>query len=468
MTTSLWTAFEIAAAADGEVQGAFVSTGVAFDSREVSPGDLFVALKGEVTDGHRFVAGAFERGAAGAIVSEPIDHPHVLVNDTMAALEAIASEGRARSSAQIIGVTGSVGKTGTKEALFEALDRKVPGKVHRSIKSYNNHTGVPLSLARMPPDMRYGVFEMGMNHPGELAHLTQLVRPHVAIVTAIAPAHAAYFPDESAIADAKGEIFQGLQPGGTAIIPYDSPHRQRLIEAARPHAARILTFGRDEGADVRALEELPLSDGSTLLSVLLPESQLTFSLSQPGEHWVSNALAVLAAVEALGGDAAAAGVALADMKGLPGRGIRVKANVDDGQALVIDESYNANPASMAATLKQLGREKADRKVVILGEMRELGTQSPRYHAELAQPMLDAGVEAALLVGHDMAALADRLEGRMKLRHVADAAAALKSLPEFVTPGDVILIKGSNAIGLSRIVKALGDGALASGKTTCSI
>jgi UDP-N-acetylmuramoyl-tripeptide--D-alanyl-D-alanine ligase len=466
--TPLWTAFEIAEAVDGEVVGAFAAKGVTFDSREVGPGDLFIALKGEATDGHRFMAKAFENGAAGAITSEAVNHPHVRVADTMAALNALGRAARARTSARTIGVTGSVGKTGTKEALFAALDRAAPGEVHRSVKSYNNHTGVPLSLARMPSEARYGVFEMGMNHAGELTQLTALVRPHVAIVTAIAPAHAAYFADEAAIADAKGEIFLGLEPGGVAIIPQDSPHRDRLVAAASPHAAKVITFGRGEEADVRVMEEIPLEPGGTLLSVKLPRAELTFTLGQSGAHWVSNGLAVLAAVDAVGGDIAAAALALSDMKGMAGRGERLKAEVEGGEILLIDESYNANPASMTATLKQLGREKSERRIAVLGEMRELGAQSPRYHADLADPVLDAHVDAAILVGRDMAALAHRLYGRVTLRHVTDSAAALEALEDIIAPGDAVLVKGSNAIGLSGLVREVTAGRLAKGKTPCSI
>ena len=467
MSTALWTAFDIAEAVDGEVQGAFNANGVAFDSREVGPGDLFVALKGEATDGHRFLSKAFENGAAGAIVSEPVNHPHVRVADTVAALDALGRAARARTHAKIVGVTGSVGKTGTKEALYAAFDRAAPGDAHRSVKSYNNHTGVPLSLARMPAATRYGVFEMGMNHPGELAALTGLVRPHVAIVTAIAPAHVAYFADEAAIADAKGEIFQGLEPGGVAIVPEDSPHRDRLVKAAEPHAERVITFGRGQGAAVRVIEEVPL-DAGTLLTVKLPKAELTFTLGQSGAHWVSNGLAVLAAVDAVGGDLAAAALALADMKGLAGRGERLKVEIEGGDVLLIDESYNANPVSMAATLAQLGREKADRRIAILGEMRELGPLSQRYHADLADAVLEAKVDVAILMGRDMGALAHRLYGQLTLRHVADAAAALGALEEIAAPGDVVLVKGSNAIGLSGLVRDVAAGRLAKGKASCSI
>ncbi|MFS0737325.1 UDP-N-acetylmuramoyl-tripeptide--D-alanyl-D-alanine ligase [Sphingomonas sp. 1P06PA] len=454
--TTLWTAAEIAAATGGTAAGDFAVGGVAFDSREVGPGDLFVAMTGEATDGHRFIDKAFAAGAAGAVVSEPVDHPHVRVADTTAALDALGRAARARTAARIIGVTGSVGKTGTKEALFAALDRPEPGCAHRSVKSYNNHTGVPLSLARMPADSRFGIFEMGMNHAGELAALTRLVRPHVALVTAIAPAHVAHFRDESAIADAKGEIFQGLEPGGVAIIPYDSPHRDRLAAAAAPYASRIWTFGRDKGADVRAREEVRSLRG-TLVTAVLPGAELTFTVAQPGAHWVSNALAVIAAVHAAEGDLAAAGLALAEMPGLKGRGERSRVPVAGGDVLLIDESYNANPLSMNATIRLLGEEPAARRIVVLGEMRELGEGSPAFHAALVDPIMAANVDHALLVGESMAALATALEGRVDFEHVADAATALDRLRSMLAAGDAVLVKGSNAIGLGRIVDALRAG-----------
>ncbi|WP_076072586.1 UDP-N-acetylmuramoyl-tripeptide--D-alanyl-D-alanine ligase [Sphingomonas montana] len=454
----LWTSDEIAAATGGVASGSFDVSGVAFDSREVGPGDLFLALKGGQADGHRFVAQAFAQGAAGAVVSESVDGPHVLVADTTAALDALGVAARARTAARIIGVTGSAGKTGTKEALAAALERAAPGRVHRSVKSYNNHTGVPLSLARMPADALYGVFEMGMSAPGELDVLTRMVRPHVALVTTIAPAHAEFFPDEAAIADAKGEVFRGLEPGGVGIVPHDSPHRERLYAASAAHAARTVTFGLGAGADVRAREAMAGPKG-TLLTVTLPDAELTCTLAPPGAHWVSNALAVLAAVHAVGGDLAAAGLALAELEGLKGRGARTRAAWAGGDVLLIDESYNANPASMAATIAQLGEEAATRRIVVLGAMRELGDGSDDYHAALAAPLIAADVKFALLVGPEMASLARALEGRIDFAHVADAAAARDGLRDRMVAGDAVLVKGSNAIGLGRIVDAVASGNL---------
>jgi UDP-N-acetylmuramoyl-tripeptide--D-alanyl-D-alanine ligase len=455
--TALWTSDAIATATGGAASAPFTVDGVAFDSREVGPGDLFIALKGETTDGHRFVEQAFAQGAGGAIVSTPCEGPHVLVADTTTALEALGRASRARTLAKIAGVTGSVGKTGTKEALAAALARGQRGHVHRSVKSYNNHTGVPLSLARMPAETAFGVFEMGMNHAGEIAALTRQARPHVALITAIAPAHIEFFANGiEGIADAKGEIFEGLEPGGTAILPHDSPHRDRLIRHAEPHAARVLAFGRGDGADVRILDAISGLEGTTITLALPEDRELTFTLSQPGEHWISNAAAVIAAVYALGGDLAAAGLALAEMGGLAGRGARYAIVLPDGEATLIDESYNANPVSMAATLKLLG-EAPGRRIAVLGEMRELGTESATLHAGLAPAIRDARVDLALLVGEAMVPLAEALEGVVETRHVADADAARESLEEAIAPGDTVLIKGSNAVGLARIVVALTGG-----------
>ncbi|MCH4152085.1 MAG: UDP-N-acetylmuramoyl-tripeptide--D-alanyl-D-alanine ligase [Sphingobium sp.] len=453
----LWTSREIAEATGGTASGDFAVSGVAFDSREVGPGDLFIALKGEATDGHRFIDKSFAAGAAGALVSEPIDQPHVLVSDTTEALNALGHAARARMKGKVIGVTGSVGKTSTKEALFMALERARRGPVHRSVKSYNNHVGVPLSLARMPRDTAFGVFEMGMNHAGELAALTRIVRPHVAIVTAIAPAHIEYFGTEEAIARAKAEIFEGLEPGGVAIVPFDSPHRVVLIAKAEAQGARIVTFGLKQGADVHAREAVPASTGGTLVVAQLPEAELCYTVAAPGEHNVSNSLAIMGAVEAVGGDLAAAGLALAEMPGLAGRGARHEVHVRDGDALLIDESYNANPLSMRATIHQLGREKAGRRIAVLGAMKELGSQSAGLHASLAEPIEEAKIDCAILVGEEMAPLAERLEGKLALAHVADVISAQEKLTSDVRAGDVILVKGSNSVGLSRLVAALADG-----------
>jgi len=452
--TALWTAEEIAQATGGTASAPFEVTGVTFDSREVGPGDLFVAMPGTVSDGHVFVEGAFEAGAAGVIVSKPVDGPHVLVDDTFAALQALGRASRERSRATIIGVTGSVGKTSTKEALFAALDRNRPGKVHRSVKSYNNHTGVPLSLARMPRDAEFAVLEMGMNNKGEIAALTRQVRPQVALITAIAPAHIENLGSEEAIADAKAEIFEGLESGGVAIVPNDTPHRDRLVKAARRHADRIITFGGGD-ADVHALHAVTAEGGGSLISAALLERELTFTISQRGEHWVSNSLAVLATVEAVGEDVALAGLALADLGGLKGRGERHVIEIDGGEVLLIDESYNANPASMAATLKSLGEERdVARRIAVLGPMRELGEHSAELHANLAPAVRNAHVDQLILIGEEMRPLAEKVVGHIPLDLASSVDEATEVLRRSVRPGDAVLVKASNSVGLAKLVESM--------------
>jgi UDP-N-acetylmuramoyl-tripeptide--D-alanyl-D-alanine ligase len=453
----LWTSDEIAAATGGTVSTPFEVTGVTFDSREVGRGDLFVAMPGTVHDGHKFVDAAFEAGAAGAIVSRAVGGPHVLVDDTFAALQALGRASRERSKATVLGVTGSVGKTSTKEALYAALERNRPGKVHRSVKSYNNHTGVPLSLARMPRDAEFAVLEMGMNNKGEIAALTRQVRPHIAIITAIAPAHIENLGSEEAIADAKAEIFDGLEPDGVAILPNDTPHRDRLVKAARRHADRIVTFGTGD-ADVHAIHAVSAETGGSLISAALLERELTFTISQRGEHWVSNALAVLAAVEAVGEDVAVAALALSDLGGLKGRGERHRLGIDGGEIVLIDESYNANPASMAATLKSLGAEReVTRRIAVLGPMRELGAHSGALHAALAPAVTDAHVDRLILIGEEMRPLAEQVVGTISFDLVADVDEATDTLMHMVHPGDAVLVKASNSVGLAKLVERMVKG-----------
>jgi len=457
---ALWTSAEIAAATGGTASGEFQVSGVEMDSRDVRSGDLFVALRGESMDGHRFADAAFGKGAAAALVDRPVAGPHVLVADTTAALAALARTARDRTKARIIGVTGSVGKTGVKEAIFTALERCAQGPVHRSVKSYNNHVGVPLSLARMPAASRFGVFEMGMNHAGEIAGLTAQVRPHVAVITTIAPAHIEYLGSMEAIADAKAEIFGGLVDGGIAVIPADSEYSPQLRAAAEAAGAKVIAFGRAEGAEMRLLDALPETNGGSLVTAMLGDLRLCYTIAAPGEHWVGNSLAVMAAVKAAGGDLGAAGLALAAMGGLKGRGARIRVPVPGGHAVLIDESYNANPTSMRATLAQLGQTPAGRRIAVLGSMRELGEFGPGFHAALAGPLAAANVDFALLVGEEMHSLAaelgkDRpnsLGSAARFAHCGDAGEAIAALEQFgLAGGDAVLVKGSNSVGLARLV-----------------
>ena len=455
----LWTSAAIAEACHGAAAGDFTADGVTFDSREVVAGDLFIALKGEATDGHRFIGKALERGAAGLLVSEAVDAAHIRVADTMVALNALGAAARDRSRATRIGVTGSVGKTGVKEALKAALSRFAPDAVHASVKSYNNHTGVPLSLARMPAASRFGVFEMGMNHSGELAELTQLVRPHIAIVTWVASAHREFFATETDIAMAKAEIFAGLPKGGTAIIPHDNPHADLLAGAAADAGAKVVRFGLNDGADVHA-EKVALHPDCSCVTARIGDDTLTFKIGMAGRHWVNNALAVLAGVQAAGGDLALAGLALAELNDLPGRGRRLRVAAGAGQAIVIDEAYNANPASMAASLavlKAVTPARHGRRLALLGSMKELGALSDEFHAGLATHMCEAGVAAAVLVGAEMKPLAAALGRSIDVRHVADADAARAEIARLIAADDVLLVKGSNSIGLARVIEALASG-----------
>ncbi|BDI60471.1 UDP-N-acetylmuramoyl-tripeptide--D-alanyl-D-alanine ligase [Qipengyuania nanhaisediminis] len=457
---ALWDSAAVEAATGGRASHAFQASGVEMDSRDVRPGDLFVALKGEAMDGHKFLPQAFAKGAIAAITDRPVDFPHVLVEDTGKALEALAHAARTRSQAVRIAVTGSVGKTGVKEAIFNALDRSSRGGAHRSVRSYNNHVGVPLSLARLPARARFGVFEMGMNHAGEIAPLAGHVRPHVALVTTIAPAHIENLGSMEAIADEKAQIFSGLEEGGTAIIPADSEYTQRMADHARRLGVKVVTFGRSKDADVRLLDAIPVANGGSLVTADLGDARVCYSIAEPGEHWIANSLGVMAAVRAAGGDLAAAGLALAEMGGLKGRGARAQIAAAGGKALLIDESYNANPASMRATLKALGQTPAHRRIAVLGSMKELGDFAPRFHAQLCEPIAEAGIDHAILVGDEMRALAAELGRRSanslgfapSFAHCDSPAEAIEALEQFgLTHGDAVLVKGSNSVGLGSLV-----------------
>lgn len=468
---ALWTAGEIAEACGGIASHDFQASGVEMDSRDVKSGDIFVALKGEAMDGHKFLPQAFEKGAVAAIVDRPVDYPHVLVEDTTAALHALAEFARERSQAVRIGITGSVGKTGMKEAIFTCLDRASRGAAHRSVRSYNNHVGVPLSLARLPARAKFGVFEMGMNHRHEIAPLAARVRPHVALITTIAPAHIENLGSLEAIADEKAEIFTGLVEGGTAIIPADSEWAERLITHARNCGATIITFGRSKSADVRLLDAIPTAGGGALVTADLGDRRICYTVAEPGEHWIVNSLGVMAAVRAAGGDLGAAGLALAEMGGLKGRGARHEIALDGGTALLIDESYNANPASMRATLKALAATPATRRLAVLGSMKELGDFADAFHRQLAEPLGEAGVTHAILVGEEMRALAEEL-GKLSgaalgkaitFAHCGSPAEAIAALGQYgLAPGDAVLVKGSNSVGLGRLVSHFTDKARAGG------
>jgi UDP-N-acetylmuramoyl-tripeptide--D-alanyl-D-alanine ligase len=458
--TLLWTAADVAAATGGSSTADWAATGVSIDTRSLAAGDLFVALRGPTHDGHDFVGAAMECGAVAAMVDRgvpnlPAAAPLLCVPDTVAALGALGAGARNRSRAQIVAVTGSVGKTGTKEALRLAL---LPsGSTYASAGGLNNHWGAPLSLARLPPEAAYGVFELGMNHPGEIAALTRLVRPHIAVITNVEPAHLGFFPSVEAIADAKAEIFLGLEPGGIAILNRDNPHYPRLAAAAtRAGAAEVISFGIHPDATVR-LADCVLDPRGSTVEAALPGANLRFRLPVPGRHWVINALAVLAAVKAAGADVRRGAEALAELEALPGRGRRCEITWGNGTLTLIDESYNASPAAMRAALAVLAVTEPGpgaRRVAVLGDMLELGDASERLHCELAEPLAAAKVDRIFLVGEAMAALDRTLPEGKRGGLWQSAEEAIPALLRFLEPGDVVTVKGSRGLRVSRIVERL--------------
>jgi len=458
--SALWTAAEIVAATGGSGPIGWSATGVSIDSRTVAAGDLFVALAGPSFDGHDFVADALKHGAAGALVSRtpegmPAGAPLILVPDTLAALTALGQAGRARTKARVIAISGSVGKTGTKEALRRSLERQ--GKTVASAASLNNHWGVPLSLARMPADTAYGIFEIGMNHPGEIAALTRLVKPDIAIITTISPAHLGFFPSVEAIADAKAEIFQGMPHDGAAVLNRDNPHFDRLAAAARAcGVTRILSFGEHAQANVRVIHSHLYSTASAVTAMVVDEI-VDYCLSLPGRHWVLNSLAVMAAVRGAGADISIAAAVMGSLEALDGRGRRQRIAVASGEADLVDESYNANPDSMRAALAVLGKiapRPGGRRIAVLGDMLELGPAASRLHAELAQPVLTADVDLVFTVGREMENLDRALPAARRGAHAATSAELVPALMAALRPGDVVMVKGSLGSRMAEIVKPL--------------
>src|SRR6185437_13656724 len=458
MMEALWTAAEAARATGGNPQGDWQASGVSIDSRTLAPGDLFIALVGPKFDGHNYVTDALAKGAAAAMVARvpegvSADARLLVVRDTMAALEDLGRAARARSQASIVGVTGSVGKTGTKEALRRAFERQ--GAAFASAGSLNNQWGVPLSLARMPRDTLYGVFEMGMNHPGEIDVLSRIVRPHVAVITTVEPAHLGFFPSVEAISDAKAEIFVGMEPRGAAVLNRDNAHFARLADAARARGiTRILSFGNHPDAMVKLIDSHLYATASAVTASVMGEI-VDYCIAIPGRHWVMNSLAVLAAVRAVGGDVGAAAGAMSSLTPLDGRGRRHRIVVGGGTLELIDESYNASPASMRAAFSVLGASdprRDGRRIAVLGDMLELGDDSARLHAELAQPLIDAGVNLVFTVGRDMRALYDALPKRMRGGHAASSAEMAEIVVRRLRAGDVVSVKGSFGSRMAEIVK----------------
>ncbi|MBT4018930.1 MAG: UDP-N-acetylmuramoylalanyl-D-glutamyl-2,6-diaminopimelate--D-alanyl-D-alanine ligase [Alphaproteobacteria bacterium] len=456
---SIWTKNEACVATGGQCEMNWVAQGVSIDSRTVAWGDLFIALVGPNMDGHKFLAQAFKRGAVAAVVSQiPEDAdsswPLLMVDDTQTALEGLGVFARDRVGAHICAVTGSVGKTGTKEALRQTLERS--GSTHASVASYNNLWGVPLSLARMPRDAAYAIFEIGMNHAGEISPLSRMVRPHVVIVTTVEATHLEYFDGVEGIADAKAEVFDGLEPGGVAILNKDNDQFDRLQKAALSHGARVVSFGENTIADVH-LDRLALHPNCSCVSAHIGETQATYKIGMPGHHWATNSLAVLAAVDALGADIGLATMALAAMTAPDGRGRRHRITMPNGAFDLIDDSYNASPVSMRAALHVLAGATVltgGRRIAVLGEMKELGPTAAHMHTELAADVEAAEIDLVITSGEMMQGLHDALPGNMRSGHCDNSVDAADKAVDAIRPGDVILVKGSLASGMARVVEGL--------------
>lgn len=456
----IWTETEAATATGGEIAGSWKATGVSIDSRTVEAGDLFIALDGDNGDGHSWVGDALAKGAVAAMVHRRIEGADparlLVVEDTMAGLEALGRAARDRMTAKVIGVTGSAGKTGCKEALRHCLEA-TGARVHASERSYNNHWGVPLTLARTARDAQYAVFEMGMNHPGEIAALTDMVRPDVAIITTIAAAHMAAFDSLDGIADAKAEIFLSMGTAGTAVIPADLPQTRRLAASARnAGVGRLVTFGSDDLATARLICARVKPDRSCVRA-MIGETEAAYCVGLAGEHWVLNSLGVLAVIQAAGGDLGLAAPALGRLQPLDGRGARTTIDTAEGPFTLIDDSYNANPASMRAALSVLGASEPanpGRRIAILGDMLELGPDSPAMHAGLAETVIESGAREVYLCGPDMAGLARILSGDVSVHHAPNSAELVPMVMQAIRMGDVVLVKGSLGSRMAVIVEAL--------------
>ena len=450
------------AATGGQANKPFTATGVSIDTRTLKKGEAFVALKGDVLDGHDYVPAAFASGASVAIVRRGFEAKDpswtlLFVDETTRALESLGHAARERCKAAVIGVTGSAGKTGTKELLYIMLSAL--GPTHASKKSFNNHWGVPLSLSNLPENAAYAVFEMGMNHAGEMTRLTEQVRPHIALITTIEPAHIEHFASVDAIADAKAEIFSGMGEKGIAVLNADNPHFMRLKTAAEKQGLRkIYGFGEDDEAQTRLVDCSLHADSSRVTADILGE-RVKFRLAIPGRHIVANALGALTVVKAAGGNLEEAVEALKNSEPAEGRGNRHTVMLEEGEPplVIIDESYNANPASMQAAFRvfeMVNPAKEGRRIAVLGDMLELGKDGPRLHAELANPLLRAKMDLLFCCGPLMDALYQALPGDWRGAHADDSKTLANIVLDAVKPGDVLLVKGSAGSKMGYIVHAL--------------
>jgi UDP-N-acetylmuramoyl-tripeptide--D-alanyl-D-alanine ligase len=467
--TVLWTAQDALAATAGNGDPSWQANGVSIDSRAIEPGDLFVALAGPSHDGHDHVAAALAAGATAAMVERHPDGvtanaPLLLVANSQKGLEALGQAGRTRFGGKVIGLTGSVGKTGTKEMLHHMLSQQ--GQTLATRGNLNNHIGTPLTLARLPREADFAVIELGMNHPGEIRPISQMTRPHVALITRIAPAHTAFFASLDEVAAAKAEIFEGLEAGGTAIVNADDGFGTTLGQAAkRAGANAVLSFGEASDADSRLLQADLQADGSFVQADILGTT-LAYRLGAPGQHWVHNSLGALADVAAIGGDIKTAASALATIRPPPGRGATERLVLPQGAITLIDESYNASPAAMRAAFAVLCRHKpasTGRRVAILGDMLELGANAEGDHAELGRALAELPIATVFAAGSEMPALMATLRPEQRAGHSPNAAALAVQIVSSLREGDVVLVKGSLGIGMARIISALREAASEKGK-----
>jgi len=459
-TSELWTAADAERATQGKTEGDWVASGVSIDTRAIEPGDLFTAIRGPNHDGHDHVEDALAKGAAAAMVERrfeglPSRGGLLKVADTEQGLRDLAAAARARTQAKICGVTGSVGKTGTKELLKAALG--VAGKVTATQGNLNNHYGLPLSLARMPADSDFGIFEMGMNHAGEISPLSKLAKPHVALITTIAPVHIEYFDSLEGIADAKAEIFDGLEPGGTVILNRDTPYFDHLAEKAKAAGAGMVWgFGVHSFANARLLAYEPDIDGA-VVEATIGSHHLRYRLAMRGKHWALNSMAVLVAAQAMGVDLDVAADALKNVTPPKGRGLVIPVHVEDGAFNIIDETYNASPIAVRAAFDVLAGTKpgrGGRRIVVLGDMLELGDETENAHMSLVDEIVAHDFDLAFTCGQYMSDVVDALPEDLQGARACTSSKLIDKLTPHVRAGDLVLVKGSAGSHMGIIVEAL--------------
>lgn len=460
--TSLFTIGEIVTATGGRPEGLTGEdvSSLSIDSREIAPGGLFVAIRGDRFDGHDFVGAALENGAVAALVSQEkapgLGERLIAVPDALEGLRDLARAGRARSPARIVAVTGSAGKTTTREAIKAVL--ATGGATHASIRSFNNHWGVPLTLARLPPDAAFGVFEIGMNHAGEITPLTKMVRPHVAVVTTVGAAHLEFFNSVADIARAKAEIFTGLEPGGVAVLNADHPYLDILVAGAKAcRVAQVITYGFAPACDWR-IEAVTMAGEETLARVSHDGDSIDLRVHVQGRHMLANAVAALVVGDLFGIDQDKSLDALDHFGAPEGRGATARLGEPHHPLVLIDESYNANSASMVAALDAFASQKAPggRKVLVLGDMLELGETSPVLHRALKDAVMAAGADAIYLVGPAMAALGEAMGAGAVTAHAQSAETIAPRVLADLAYGDAIMVKGSNGVRLTGLVRAIRD------------